>query len=214
MSPLAGPSEMAAESESTGLAPARVGLLADREFVEVRFGGSGGQGVVLMGMILAVAANYDRRCVVQTESYGPEARGGFSRSDVIISDEPIDYPKLDNADLFVALSQASANAYTSSLRPDGILIYDSQKVADPPVFSGTRIGMPFVRWATEETGRPQPANVLALGVMGKITGVVSVESLQRAVAETVPAGTVDVNTKALARGLAVEPADWQALSQR
>ena len=214
MNSLAGPSEKVADSESTGLAPARVGLLADREFIEVRFGGSGGQGVVLMGMILAVAANYDRRCVVQTESYGPEARGGFSRSDVIISDEPIDYPKLESADLFVALSQDSANAYTSSLRPDGILIYDSEKVTDPPAFPGTRIGMPFVRWAREETGRPQPANVLALGVMGKITGVVSVESLQRAVTETVPAGTVEVNSKALARGLAVDPADWQALAGR
>jgi len=193
--------------------PARIGLLADRDFVEVRFGGSGGQGVVLMGMILAVAANHDRRCVVQTESYGPEARGGFSRSDVIISDNPIDYPKLESADLLVALSQDSANAYTSSLRPQGIFIYDSEKVTDPPAFSGTSLGMPFVRWAREETGRPQPANVVALGVTVRITGVVSDESLQKAVAETVPAGTVDVNMKALAKGLAVDPAEMPAASR-
>ncbi len=211
MNPSAGSSQEGAGNAPAAVAPARVGLLADRKFVEVRFGGSGGQGVVLMGMILAVAANYDQRCVVQTELYGPEARGGFSRSDVIISDDPIDYPKLDEADLLVALSQDSANAYTSFLRRDGIMIYDSEKITDPPAFSGTNVAVPFVRWAREETGRPQPANVVALGVMARVAGVVSVESLQRAVTETVPAGTVEVNSMALARGLAVDPADWQAL---
>lgn len=208
MNLVAGSPQDAAAEVQEATAPARVGFLADRDFVEVRLGGSGGQGVVLMGMILAVAANYDRRCVVQTESYGPEARGGFSRSDVIISDNPIDYPKLESADLLVALSQDSVNAYTTSLRREGILIYDSEKVGDRPVFSGLTIGMPFVHWAREETGRPQPANIVALGVVARITGVVSVESLQRAVSETVPAGTVEVNSKALARGLAVDPADW------
>jgi len=188
---------------------ARVGLLADRESVEVRFGGSGGQGVVLMGIILAVAANHDHRCVVQTESYGPEARGGYSRSDVLISDNPIDYPKLQVADLLVALSQDSADGYTRFLRRDGILIYDSEKVANPPVFPGLSIGLPITRMAKEETGRPQPANVLALGLVARITGVVSVESLSKAVVETVPRGTVDVNSRALSRGLAVEPAEWR-----
>ncbi len=193
-------------------APARVGLLADRDFVEIRFGGSGGQGVVLMGIILATAANHDRRCVVQTESYGPEARGGYSRSDVIISDGPIDYPKLDQADLLVALSQDSANGYTRTLRREGILIYDSEKVATPPVFPGTSIGMPFTRLAKEETGRIQSANVLTLGAVVRITGVVSVESLLMAVSEAVPAGTKEVNSKALARGLAIDPAEWQVAS--
>jgi 2-oxoglutarate ferredoxin oxidoreductase subunit gamma len=195
-------------------APARVGLLADREFVEVRFGGSGGQGVVLMGIILAVAANHDHRCVVQTESYGPEARGGYSCSDVIISDSPIDYPKLQVADLLVALSQDSADGYTRFLRPEGIFIYDSEKVSNPPVFPGVSIGLPITFMAKEETGRPQPANVLALGLVAKITGVVSEESLSKAVVETVPRGTVDVNSRALSRGLAVEPADWQVAPTR
>jgi 2-oxoglutarate ferredoxin oxidoreductase subunit gamma len=188
--------------------PVRAGLLADRDFVEVRFGGSGGQGVVLMGIILAVAANHDRRCVVQTESYGPEARGGYSRSDVIISDNPIDYPKVDRADLLVALSQDSANGYTRTLRKHGILIYDSEKVVTTPVFTGLSIGMPFSRLAKEETGRPQTTNVLTLGAVVGITGVVSVESLRRAVFEAVPPGTKEVNGRALARGLALDPAEW------
>ncbi len=198
-------------SEEAPAVTARAGLLADRDFVEVRFGGSGGQGVVLMGIILATAANYDRRCVVQTESYGPEARGGYSRSDVIISDNPIDYPKLDMADLLVALSQDSANGYTKTLRRDGILLYDSEKVANPPVFNGTSIGVPFTRLAKEETERVQTANVLALGVVVAITGVVSVDSIKRAVREAVPPRTVEMNYKALERGLSVDQTEWRTV---
>jgi 2-oxoglutarate ferredoxin oxidoreductase subunit gamma len=192
--------------------PARAGLLADRDFVEVRFGGSGGQGVVLMGIILAVAANRDCRCVVQTESYGPEARGGHSRSDVIISDNPIDYPKLDQADLFVALSQAAATGYVKTLRKDGILIYDSERVVTLPGFGGTIFGVPFTRLAKEETGRAQTANVLTLGAVVGITGVVSVESIHKAVFEAVPRGTTEVNGKALAKGLSLNPAEWRVVS--
>jgi 2-oxoglutarate ferredoxin oxidoreductase subunit gamma len=197
-----------AEAEASP-AQVRTGLLADRDFVEVRFGGSGGQGVVLMGIILAVAANHDRRCVVQTESYGPEARGGYSRSDVIISNNPIDYPKLEHADLLVVLSQDSANGYTRTLRKDGVLIYDSEKVGIPPVFAGKSIGMPFTRLAKEETGRAQTANVLTLGAVVGITGLVSVDSLRKAVLEAVPAGTQELNGRALAKGLTLDPAEWQ-----
>jgi len=183
----------------------RSGVLADRETVEVRFGGSGGQGVVLMGLILATAANHDRRWVVQTESYGPEARGGYSRSDVIISNDPIDYPKLLQADLLVALSQAAADTYAKALRKDGVLMYDSRQVTDPPVFRGEVIAVPFTEMAVEETGRVQTANVLALGAVVKITGIVSVDSIQKAVLEAVPAGTEELNGRALSRGLAVDP---------
>ena len=186
-------------------APARSGLLADRDFVEVRFGGSGGQGVLLMGVILAVAANRDHRCVVQTETYGPEARGGSSRSDVIISDQPIDYPKLDSADLLVALSVPAANGYIKSLRRNGVFIYDSGLITEPPAFNGTTIGVPFSRIAKEEIGRIQTTNSLALGAVVGLTGIVSVDSLRKAIIEAVPAGTEEINAKALARGLAVKP---------
>jgi 2-oxoglutarate ferredoxin oxidoreductase subunit gamma len=199
----------AAEAGEVSPALVRTGLLADRDFIEVRFGGSGGQGVVLMGIILAVAANHDRRCVVQTESYGPEARGGYSRSDVIISNTPIDYPKLEHADLLVALSQDSTNAYTKTLRKDGVLMYDSEKVTTPPVFPGKSIALPFTRLAKEETGKAQTANVLTLGAVVGITGVVSVDSLRKAVLEAVPAGTQELNSRALEKGLALDPADWQ-----
>lgn len=185
------------------------GLLAGRDFVEVRFGGSGGQGVILMGVILATAATLDHRRVVQTESYGPEARGGYSRSDVIISNDAIDYPELERADLLVALSQQAATQYIGSLRADGILIHDSDRVMEPPAFKGTTFAIPFARLALEETGRQQTTNILTLGAVVGITGVVSVESLQRAVMGRVPPGTEEVNGRALTRGLALDPTDWQ-----
>jgi 2-oxoglutarate ferredoxin oxidoreductase subunit gamma len=190
-------------------APARTGLLADRDFVEVRFGGSGGQGVLLMGVLLAVAANRDHRSVVQTESYGPEARGGFSRSDVIISDQPIDYPKLDEADLLVALSQDSVNGYLKSVRRNGVLIYDCSRIPTPPDFRGTTIGIPFGRLAKEQIGRSQTTNVLALGAVVRLTGIVSEEAIRAAVIEAVPAGTEEINAKALALGLTVTPEEYR-----
>jgi len=187
----------------------RAGLLAARDFLEVRFGGSGGQGVILMGVILAMAATRDHRFVVQTQSYGPEARGGYSRSDVIIADRQVDYPELQGIDLLVVLSQEAADVYAHLLRRDGVLIYDSENVAEPPSFAGAAFGVPFLRLATEETGRRQTANILALGAVVGITGVVSVKSLRKAVMGVVPAGTQEVNGKALARGLALNAGEWR-----
>jgi 2-oxoglutarate ferredoxin oxidoreductase subunit gamma len=182
----------------------RKGLLAARDLVEVRFGGSGGQGVILMGVILAMAAARDHRFVVQTQSYGPEARGGYSRSDVVISDSQIDYPELEQADLLVALSQAAADEYIGVLRSDGVLVYDSENVTVLPAFKGERFGIPFTRLALEETGRRQTTNILTLGAVAGITGVVTTESLRKAMLVMVPAGTEEINSKALTRGLALD----------
>jgi 2-oxoglutarate ferredoxin oxidoreductase subunit gamma len=191
----------------------RQGLLADRGLVEVRFGGSGGQGVILMGVILAMAGARDHRYVVQTQSYGPEARGGYSRSDVIISDAPIDYPELEEADLLVVLSQTAANEYVRLLRPDGVLVYDSEYVSSVPPFTARGFGIPFTRLALEETGRTQTTNILTLGAVAGITGVVGTDSLRKAVLSMVPAGTEEINSKALARGLALDAAEWRGAAR-
>jgi 2-oxoglutarate ferredoxin oxidoreductase subunit gamma len=198
----------------TGSPAPRTGLLAARELVEVRFGGSGGQGVILMGVILAMAGARDHRYVVQTQSYGPEARGGYSRSDVIVSDAPIDYPELEQADLLVALSQAAADEYIGVLGPDGVLVYDSENVMAVPRFQGERFGIPFTRLALEETGRTQTTNILTLGAVAGITGVVTTGSLRKAVLAMVPAGTEEMNQKALARGLALDAGEWRAADPR
>jgi 2-oxoglutarate ferredoxin oxidoreductase subunit gamma len=198
----------AREERARTAAAARAGLLAARQLVSIRFGGSGGQGVILMGVIMAMAGARDHRYVVQTQSYGPEARGGYSRSDVIISDSQIDYPELESADLLVVLSQAAADEYIRLLRPDGVLVYDSEYVAAVPPFKGPRFGIPFTRLAIEETGRVQTTNILTLGAVAGITGVVTTNSLKKAVLSMVPAGTEETNAKALARGLALDAHDW------
>ena len=91
----------------------------------MRFGGTGLQGVILMGVVLAMAATRDHRYVAQTQTYGLEEREGYGQSDVIISDHPVDYPQLQAADLLVTLSQDAADGYADLLREDGILIFDS-----------------------------------------------------------------------------------------
>ena len=209
----AGAAHAARAERARGAAAARKGLLAARDLVEVRFGGSGGQGVILMGVILAMAGARDHRYVVQTQSYGPEARGGYSRSDVIISDAPIDYPELQQADLLVALSQTAADQYIGVLRSDGVLVYDSENVMALPAFKGERFGIPFTRLALEETGRRQTTNILTLGAVAGITGVVTTESLRKAMLAMVPAGTEEMNAKALARGLALDATEWRSATE-
>lgn len=182
---------------------------AGRDFVEVRFGGSGGQGVILMGVILAVAATRDHRHVVQTQSYGPEARGGYSRSDVIISSRPVDYPQLLGIDLLVALSDEAAHRYVLALRAAGVFLFDSDEVRDPPLVPGPTYGIPFTRLALEVTGRAQTANILTLGSVVGLTGVVSVPSLERSVLGMVPPGTEELNLAAMRRGLGLSGDEWR-----
>ena len=197
-------------SMGDGPPPARSGLLAARDFLEVRFAGTAEDGVILMGVVLAMAATRDHRFVAQTQTYGLEERGGHGHSDVIISDHPVDYPELQGADLLVVLSQDSADGYAPLLRPDGIFIYDSENVTEPPQFEGASFGIPFTRLAVEATGqRETTPDVLTLGAVVGITGVVSVESLQKALKGMAAAGSEEANKKALARGLALDPGEWR-----
>lgn len=173
-----------------------------RDHVEVRFAGSGGQGVILMGVILALAATRDHRHVVQTQSYGPEARGGYSRSDVVISSTPVDYPELQDIDILVALSAEAAARYAPLLGRRALFVYDEDEVPGAAAWSSpTAIGLPFARLAIEETGRAQTTNIVALGAVCGLTKVVSEQALEKAVASLAPAGTTDLNLRALRRGL-------------
>ena len=107
---------------------------------EIRLAGEGGQGMILAGIILAeAAAIYDGKKAVQTQSYGPEARGGASRSEVVISDGEIDHPEVLSADVVVALSQAAYNKFAKTVHPDGLLIVDEDQVKTPADFNGIKI---------------------------------------------------------------------------
>jgi len=167
--------------------------------VEIRLAGEGGQGMILAGIILAeAAAIYDNKNAVQTQSYGPEARGGASRAEVVIADGEIDHPEVLLADALVALSQEACDKYANNLKKDGLLIVDEEKVTRLP--SNEAIKLPISKLAVDSTGRAITANVVALGALVGLTGVVSKDALERAVAARAPKGTEEMNHKALEAG--------------
>ncbi|MCL6430476.1 MAG: 2-oxoacid:acceptor oxidoreductase family protein [Anaerolineae bacterium] len=177
--------------------------------IEVRLAGEGGQGLILAGVILAeAAAVHDGLHATQTQSYGPEARGGASKSEVVISDEEIDYPKVIEADYLLAMSQEACDRYVGNLRRDGLLIVDSTHVTRLPL-DRQAVQAPITRLAEEVTGRRITANVVALGVLVGLTGVVSRQAIEKAVRERAPKGTEDLNLRALAAGL-----DWAEQRRR
>jgi 2-oxoglutarate ferredoxin oxidoreductase subunit gamma len=175
-------------------------LLADR--VEIRLAGEGGQGMILAGIILAEAAGvYDHKNAVQTQTYGPEARGGASKSEVVISSGEIDHPEVISADVLVALSQEAFDRYGTDIKENGLLILDADKVELPPSVSAVRA--PITRLALEATGKTITANAVALGVLVGITNVVSRWAIEQAVLVRAPKGTEEMNRNALLRGFEV-----------
>lgn len=169
------------------------------ERYEVRLSGSGGQGLLLAGIILAEGAINDGKNSVQTQSYGPEARGGASKSEVIISSESIDFPKVRNCDILLALTQKSYEQYSEGLKENGILIIDSsvsvQADGRKRIYS-----VPILETAVKQLGKPMVTNIVALGAIVEITKVISKESLEKAVLDRVPKGTEELNKKALSMG--------------
>lgn len=177
------------------------GVRLDR--LEVRLAGSGGQGQILAAMILADAAGiYEGYNVVQTQDYGPESRGGSSKAEVIITgSEEVDYPKVTRPDVLLAMSQQAYNKYARSVREGGLVIVDSTWVKDTSVQTPAElVRIPLTAIARDEVGKPLVANVVALGALAALTGVVSAEALERAVLARVPKGTEEINRKALAVG--------------
>ncbi len=173
------------------------------ERYEVRLSGAGGQGLILAGIILAEAVGiFDGKNVTQTQSYGPEARGGASRSDVVISGEEIDYPKAEKLDLLLALTQESYETYKGNLKPGGLLIVDSDRVKlDNDVGENVRVfAAAMSKVAREQIGRELVTNIVALGVIAELTSIVTRESLEKAVLQRVPRGTEELNKKALTAG--------------
>ncbi|RLB02629.1 MAG: 2-oxoacid:ferredoxin oxidoreductase subunit gamma [Deltaproteobacteria bacterium] len=166
---------------------------------EIRLSGYGGQGLILIGIILAEAVGlYEGKQVVQTQSYGPEARGGASRSELVVSDQEIDYPKPLGLDLLLAMNQQSLNLYCGDVKEGGIVVADSTFCDQFPVSRVVKI--PFTRLAREQLGREIVANIMALGAVGAVSGIVGFESLKKAVLNRVPKGTEDLNLKALQMG--------------
>ena len=168
---------------------------------DIRLSGAGGQGLITMGIILAEAVGvYDGKEVAQTQSYGPEARGGSSKAEVIVSDEEIDYPKAMKVDLLLAMNQKALDEYYEDLKPGGLLIVDSTFVKTVPVAKAVHI--PFTRIARERFNREMVANIIALGAISELTAIVSKKAIEAAVLDRVPKGTEKLNRDALKAGIA------------
>jgi 2-oxoglutarate ferredoxin oxidoreductase subunit gamma len=169
--------------------------------MEIRLAGEGGQGMILAGIILAeAAAIYDNKNATQTQSYGPEARGGASKAEVVIAQGEIDHPEVIIADVLVAMSQEACDKYAGNLKKDGLLIVDQERVGRVP--SSRAIKVPITRLAQESSGKSITANVVALGVLVGLTGVVSRDAIIKAVAARAPKGTEEMNKSALSAGFA------------
>ncbi len=167
---------------------------------EIRLSGSGGQGLILAGIILARAAVIEKRRVTQTQSYGPESRGGYSRADVIISDQEIYFPEATNFDCLLALTQEACDVYLFDLRENGVLIIDTTYVKNLALAAENTYELPFTEIAQEKLGSIISTNILSLSFMVKITGIVKEESLKQAIAETVKPAFVDINHQAMELG--------------
>lgn len=171
---------------------------------EILIGGFGGQGVILASVILGrAAAVYEGLYAVQTQAYGPESRGGASRAEVVISDEPVDYPKSLNPDYVVLLSQEAYDKYLPLAREGATVIVEEELVPHRNEGLEKKLKVYSLRLtelAEETTGLSLTMNILTIGFLVGLTGVLSREAVEKAVLDAVPRGTEELNIKALHRG--------------
>lgn len=180
---------------------------------EIRLSGSGGQGMVFAGTILAEAVGIeDGKNVCQTQSYGPEARGGASRSDLVVGTGEIYYPKTLKLDLLLALTQEACDTYFAALKEEGCLVVDSGSVTQLP--DHQLHGFPFTQIARDKIGTPMVANMIALGAIAALTGLVSRRGLLEAVKRRAPKGTEERNLKAIETGFQLAQKEKQTRKRK
>lgn len=170
--------------------------------IEVRISGSGGQGIISAGMLLGEAvAIGDGRNAVQSQSYGPEARGSATRADIIISDDEIFFPECHEIDILVALTPAAYTTHAPKVKPDGVIIADENSV-ETLVGEARTVRVPFVNLCREKLNTVVPVNICALGFLATYTHIVSVDSIRSAVEDKFAESRYrEVNIKALELGL-------------
>ena len=172
----------------------------NKEF-QVRLSGFGGQGIILAGIILGEAVSlHENRFAVQFQSYGPEARGGASRAEVVISDEEIDLLELIEPDVFLALSQQAFDKYIGDAHDKALVIVDTDLVPDVPPSSRQVFSIPISKIAHEQLGKAIVINMVALGALAAISGLVGLDALKKAISARVPPGTEEINLKAVQAG--------------
>jgi len=166
----------------------------------VMFGGFGGQGIVLSSVVLGLAAVYDGKYATQRASYGSEARGGRCRSEVIISDEEISYPLIDHLRVLVVMSQQAFDSYLDDLEPDGVLFIDPDMVGGlERIRDVDTLKIPAAKTA-DKLGNRIVANMVMLGALQAMTGIVSKEALRRSVRDSVAPRFHEIDLKSLEEG--------------
>ena len=166
---------------------------------EIRLSGRGGQGLITAGVILSEAAARAGLEVTMSQSYGPEARGGASKAEVIVGDEPILYPRVQRPKIVLLMSQEAYEMYGQDLEPGGVMIIDSSEVKGEPQVEGRLIKLPISLEARKKL-KPVVANVVALGVITAATNLIDKEVMKEAVVSRVPKGTEEINCQAFELG--------------
>jgi len=167
---------------------------------EFRLSGSGGQGLILAGIVLAKAATIEGYKVTQTQSYGPESRGGASRSDVVISNNEIYYPEAQFFDYLVALTQEASDKYIYDLKENGTLMIDSGLVKNLGMTVNNMVEHAFTEISLEKLGNSLPMNIVSLSCLVKVSNIVSEKSLENAIKMILKPQVVDLNIKAMKLG--------------
>jgi len=163
-------------------------------------GGFGGQGIILAGYIVGqAAAIFDKKNATMTQDYGPEARGGACRAEVVISDSQISYPYIESPSVLVVMSQEAYTKYTHGLRKDALVLIDEDLVKPKKSMQNKIFAIPATRVA-RELGRTAVANIVMLGFLTAVTKITSIDSMKRSVLDSVPKGTEELNAKAFKRG--------------
>jgi 2-oxoglutarate ferredoxin oxidoreductase subunit gamma len=172
------------------------------ERCRIIFSGSGGQGIITAAIILAEAAVICEGLIaVQSQSYGPEARGGASRSDVIVSDTDIRFPKVIQPNILVCLTQEAYNTFSGLIRPGGLLLTDNHYVRQGEKVDAKQVGLDMYKAVMEKIGRPIVFNICMLGAFVQLTQLVKTESIIKVLKTRIPAGTLELNRQALELGV-------------
>jgi len=169
--------------------------------VEIRFAGFGGQGIIKSGIITAAAASiYARKNAVQTQSYGPESRGGACKSEVVISEEEIDFPKVVEPDVLVVMSQHAYNEYAENVKAGGTILLDSDMIPHEKTLRSVRVFRIPATKIAEGLGRKIVANIVMLGAFVALTDLLDKNALKESIKENIPKGTEELNLTAFEKG--------------
>ena len=172
---------------------------------EMRFTGSGGQGVILASVIMAEAAVISGEHTIQSQAYGPEARGGTSKAETIISRDQIWFSKVVKPNFLLALTQGSLDKYAGELA-DGAVVMADDTLEIPAGLDRSRvISVPILSTAKDKVGKAMTANIVAVGAINAALGLFSDEAIREAVGRHIPRGTEELNNKALAEGQKLIP---------